>query len=392
MTGVQVDGVTWRQIVRHQLAGYLLLFLLLLSACAAPTSGTPVASEEMPTQEPTALIDTSSVPVVADSPQPEADEPESSEDLPLISAETAPLLAPGLNLQDGSDFIYDLAFSPDGRQLAVGTTAREVHIWDTASGERIATLNGHTSRVTSVDYSPDGTLLATGSQDKTIILWDTATWTDVHRFEEHENFIGMVAFSPDGRLLAAGGHPVHVWDVASGELVFTLEGSALTLLDLAFSPDGTWLAAAHGDAELDLWSMETGEQVASFTGESTISRTAFSTSGLLAGASSSISSATGEPLGHALVWNPLNGETVAASQEKMEVLDVAFSLDESLLIVSVWSENAIQLVRMPGGTVARALQEHASPIYAMTLSADGTLLASSDTSGHIIIWSVPGQP
>lgn len=374
----------------------LCLLLFLLVSCNAPTPRIaeageptePAASqpEVLPTPEiPSAPVQTVSAlqeAVEGTAPTP-ADPP--------ISADNAGRLAPALEFQDGNDHIYSLDFSPDHRCLAAGTTSPDVHIWDAATGDLVTALSGHTSRVTAVAFSPDGTLLATGSRDKTVILWDTSTWTEVDRFEDHENFIGAIAFSPDGQLLAGGGRPVLVWDVATGEVVFTLEGSAIALLDLAFSPDGSMLAAAHGDAELDLWRMADGEQIGTFVGESTTSHAAFSSNGLLAGASSSSSYETGESLGRIIVWDYASGERVASSQEKLEVLDMEFSRDGSLLIVSLWERDELQLLSIERGTAVHVLREHVRPVYTLALSADGTRLASGDAGGRIIIWSVSDQ-
>jgi WD40 repeat protein len=75
-----------------------------------------------------------------------------------------------------------LAFSPDGKWLAVGTgiwdqekknhLSGEVKIYDVASNSERAVLQGHTQHVASVVFSRDGKQLVSGSADKTIKVWD----------------------------------------------------------------------------------------------------------------------------------------------------------------------------------------------------------------------------
>jgi hypothetical protein len=66
------------------------------------------------------------------------------------------------------------AFHPDGRRLATAGRDRAVWIWDLATGQEVARLQGHTSYVWSLAFSPDGASLASGSGDFTVRLWDTA--------------------------------------------------------------------------------------------------------------------------------------------------------------------------------------------------------------------------
>ncbi|MGH2769530.1 MAG: WD40 repeat domain-containing protein, partial [Actinomycetota bacterium] len=71
-----------------------------------------------------------------------------------------------------------VAFSPDGRVLASGSSDGGIILWDVAQRSRLTTLTDHTDGVASVAFSPDGRGLASGSSDNNVILWDVdaASW------------------------------------------------------------------------------------------------------------------------------------------------------------------------------------------------------------------------
>ena len=74
------------------------------------------------------------------------------------------------------DDVCAMAFSPDGRTLAVATAyASEVELRDVATGARVGVLDAHTDNARAVAFSPDGATIVTGAADGTIRLWDPRT-------------------------------------------------------------------------------------------------------------------------------------------------------------------------------------------------------------------------
>jgi WD40 repeat protein len=78
-------------------------------------------------------------------------------------------------LTSGSGPVDCLAFSPDGRTLAVGTRDGWVNLWHLPSRQEIISLKAHRSHAWGALFSPDGRTLATAGSDGTLRLWPAPT-------------------------------------------------------------------------------------------------------------------------------------------------------------------------------------------------------------------------
>jgi WD40 repeat protein/DNA-binding SARP family transcriptional activator len=159
--------------------------------------------------------------------------------------------------------------SPDGSYIAapaIDETA--TGIWDTTTGERIATVDGGRGDDQVATWSPSGDLLATtAADDKSVRIWDVTNPVQpdlVTRLVVESatvpsadgSFQGF--FSPDSRLLAAVDTPqyiegetsrtstITVFDITTGRTMWSKRPVGL-VSEAAFSPDGTTLATKHGD-------------------------------------------------------------------------------------------------------------------------------------------------
>src|SRR5262249_50466840 len=96
-------------------------------------------------------------------------------------------------------------------------------------------------------FSPDGKLLAAGTTDGPIYVWDMTTGKELHKLKH--STVTFLAFSPDGRMfVSAGGGPVALWDALAGERIRQLGDAKDESKSrvVAFSPDGRTVAVEHG--------------------------------------------------------------------------------------------------------------------------------------------------
>src|SRR5262249_45049874 len=160
--------------------------------------------------------------------------------------------------------VADVAFRPDGKQLASCGLDRTVRLWDVATRNPGAVLRGHTDTVHRVAYSADGRLLASASEDRTVRLWDAAT-SEALAVLPHGSIVYGVAFNPSGTRLAAGcaDITIRLWDVgvarraggkeAPDAEVAELRGHEAYVHAVDWSPDGTRLISASGDFTVRIW-------------------------------------------------------------------------------------------------------------------------------------------
>jgi eukaryotic-like serine/threonine-protein kinase len=138
--------------------------------------------------------------------------------------------------------VCGVAWHPRGRLLAAGCGDANVHVWNTATRQRHALLQGHHGSVVNVAFSPDGDRLLSHARDGTNRLWDVWTGRELLRFGGEAR-----SFSRDGRRLALlSGDQLILYNVSpileyrglpssrgAGRAAFRQGG---------FSPDGRWLA------------------------------------------------------------------------------------------------------------------------------------------------------
>jgi len=131
--------------------------------------------------------------------------------------------------------------------------------------ELVRTLEGHESRVESIDVSSDGRLAVSGGDDGTVRLWDIQTGDTRHVFD-----VGSCAvdLSPDGRFVAAGTGVgrVSIWDLKTYAEYRKLQEGTGAVAGLCFSPDSRFiLAATRGsNGMLRYWDVEGGKALYSF--------------------------------------------------------------------------------------------------------------------------------
>ncbi|MDJ0547443.1 MAG: serine/threonine-protein kinase [Microcystis sp. M53601_WE4] len=278
--------------------------------------------------------------------------------------------------------VYSLAYSPDGRYLASGSSDKTIKIWETATGTELRTLTGHSMTVWSVAYSPDGRYLASGSLDKTIKIWEVATGK-VRTLTGHYMTFWSVAYSPDGRYLASGSSDktIKIWETATGKELRTLAGHSKGVWSVVYSPDGRYLASGSSDKTIKIWEVATGQELRTLTGQSEgVLSVAYSPDGRY------LASGIGD--GAIKIWEVATVRELRTPTRHSEVVrSVAYSPDGRYL-ASGSQDKTIKIWEVATGNELRTLTGHSETVFSVAYSPDGRYLASGSADKTIKIWRV----
>jgi WD40 repeat protein len=157
--------------------------------------------------------------------------------------------------------VRSIAFSRDGKLLAAagGLPARsgEVLIWDVEQHKLLHSIHGHADCIYGVAFSPDGKSIATASYDKLVKLFDVASEKEIRTYKDHIDAVYAVEFTPDGQRLVSGAadRTIKIWNVATGERLYTLSEPQDGINTIAIDPSGKFVAAGGLDKSIRIWSL-----------------------------------------------------------------------------------------------------------------------------------------
>jgi WD40 repeat protein len=171
--------------------------------------------------------------------------------------------------------------SADGVQfLASGGDACEVNLWDLSSRECVATLEGHTERIsclTSFSDANGAPSLASGSIDHTIILWDVVAHTQVVRLSGHTEWVTALTVYRNAAglpCLASGStdSSIKLWDSRTHTAIATLNHRYARLCVFSDAHGADFLASGGLDSLIKVWDLATHENLFTLHGHTLLVR------------------------------------------------------------------------------------------------------------------------
>lgn len=278
-----------------------------------------------------------------------------------------------------------VAFSRDGRTLAVGTAGKTVELCDVETLTKRASLGGHAMPVYGVAFSPDGEFLASAGGG--VKLWDARSGEAIETLQVRYASAALVAFSPDGQILAGGGGNsgnVTLWDASTREVRGDVTHGPHGVSSVSFSPNGELFATGGRQGQVQVWdtatrrniaTLKTPDYVVSFVGPD----------GLLATAGDMVNSSDEDTV---VLWNAnLQGVQSSIATRRPTLSALAASPDGR--IIATAQRNAVVLWDAATGREIHTFEERLVGSSALAFSPDGLLLASASQDQTVVLWNVP---
>jgi serine/threonine protein kinase/WD40 repeat protein len=294
-----------------------------------------------------------------------------------------------LDWPDGTLRVDTACWSSDGAYLAAGLASGEVQIYKAPDGAVVQSFK-NPGPITALAYSPDGRYLAVAGT--AVRLWDVRAGALLPAIWQHPQAVDAAAFNAKGdRLVTAcrdGKARVYAVPGAAdrpGPLFPPVSHLANIPSAPAFIDNDTGLVTITGDRQLTWWDAESGKPVPS----GVLPTTPYQLSRVVASPRGDWFAAGG--VNEVQVWSatPGGGKSVVLPHFN-RVMDLAFSPDGTTLLSVGWDQTA-RLWSLPEGRALGPPLAHLGSVRLCAFSGDQAHLATAQLDGHVRVWKRPAS-
>jgi hypothetical protein len=157
------------------------------------------------------------------------------------------------------------AWNVDGTRWLSGTMEGMLGIWEVANQSLLFEFVAHTRPISSFSFTPDGQTVASTSWDRQITLRKVDREREGRNLTGHQDIVAGCRFAANGSRLLSWSHDrtLRLWDPVNALEVGRLCGHEDRVNCAALSPDGRLAVSGGRDGELKIWDLETFADLAS---------------------------------------------------------------------------------------------------------------------------------
>jgi|GEM_PF-2217047 len=280
--------------------------------------------------------------------------------------------------------IHDQAFSPNGQQLAIASSAGVYFL----RNDSLVPADGPlSSPALGVAYSTDGTRVVTAHSNGEVRVSDSELSEELLLLQGHEEAVNTAVFNRDSALIASASDDgtVRLWDGASGKEIAVFDNNGNPIRTIEFSQDSSSLLSISEDGTLRIWDLEAKDaRVVLGNPKQPVLSAAFSNDGNRV--------LTTSVDGIAYIQDSRTGETLFELEEQGGIRVAKFSSDGTY-IATVSARNAISIWNADSGT-RHLFSDKPAPssvrddIYALAFSPDNKYVAAVSLNGLLDIWDI----
>jgi WD40 repeat protein len=292
--------------------------------------------------------------------------------------------------------VVSLAWSPNGQMLVSASDwNNSVYMWDVQAAKRVPSSSSKTitGSVQAVQWTHEGALLATTeAEGHAIAVWKVATGERIATLRGHTDVVRSLSWSANSKRLASCSiedYSTRVWDRFTGKQLCEIYPDARAIV-VGLSPDAKQLAVGHKRADVSLWTikgcgfkrtiqmMSDGVDFSVDTRPMAWSRDAkfLATTGPFT------------PIEQVFVWNVSSGKRIfMLAQEKKASMVTSMSWSPNGERLAVGNDLGVFLWEMKSGECVEKIDTD-TDTTSLAWSPNGRRLAGGLIDGRILIWDV----
>jgi hypothetical protein len=148
---------------------------------------------------------------------------------------------------DDLDTVFDADCNDTMSRVALGGPQRMLRIFDATDGSLLFDLKKHTDWIYAVAFSPDGVLIASGDRSGGLVVWEAATGRQFLDLIDHKGAINSLSWRDDSNVLASASDDgtVKLWDMVQGKAIKSINVNGGPVTAVRFDHKGQLVTTSN---------------------------------------------------------------------------------------------------------------------------------------------------